>query len=312
MPLDVKANDLVSVIIPCYNGEAYLSDAIESVLAQTYKPIELIVVDDGSWDHSSEIIKSYGNALAAIKQENRGLSEARNAGIRKSHGDYYAFLDADDYWDSDFVAKMLIALKRSCADISYCGWQNVGLSGKRGDPFIPPDYEHKKDKLELLIRDVRWPVHCAMMSKKVLDLSNGFEKKWKYCEDFAFWIKVATTNSLVLVPEVLGFYRFHGNQMTTKSALVAESAWRVQKEYLRQHPDVTDKLGCEKIKEITDGNLLRKAYDAYWKSDIDGARHLFRLVAGTGYASIHDWKYIVAAHLPRSVHAGLVSMLRGR
>src|SRR5215217_1494790 len=91
----MKKLPLISVIIPCYNQAKYLGEAIESVLGQTYRNFEIIVVDDGSTDDTVEVAGSYGE-VECVEQENRGLAEARNAGVRASKGEYLVFLDADD------------------------------------------------------------------------------------------------------------------------------------------------------------------------------------------------------------------------
>ena len=88
----------VSVIIPTYQYDSFIGEAIDSVLAQTYKDYELIVVDDGSIDRTREIISKYGSNINYIYQENKGLAAARNTGIRATKGEYLSFLDADDAW----------------------------------------------------------------------------------------------------------------------------------------------------------------------------------------------------------------------
>jgi len=93
----VKDRPLVSCVIPVYNGERYLAEAIASVLAQTYRPIELIVVDDGSTDGSAEVARSY-DEVRYIYQPNRGVAVARNVGVEAARGDFIAFLDQDDVW----------------------------------------------------------------------------------------------------------------------------------------------------------------------------------------------------------------------
>ena len=92
---------LVSAIIPVYNGERYVAEAIESVLVQTYHPFELIVVDDGSTDGSADIVKGFTPEVRYFFQPNAGLAAARNCGIRLAKGNYFAFLDADDLWVED-------------------------------------------------------------------------------------------------------------------------------------------------------------------------------------------------------------------
>ena len=98
---DDSDHPLVSVVIACYNGERYLQEAIESALAQSYPRVEIIVVDDGSTDGSSEIAKKF--PVRYVRQENRGLTESRNLGIRASRGNYVVFLDADDRLRRDAI-----------------------------------------------------------------------------------------------------------------------------------------------------------------------------------------------------------------
>jgi glycosyltransferase involved in cell wall biosynthesis len=94
----MKDESLVSVIIPVYNGDRYLAEAIESAIAQTYQPMEIIAIDDGSTDITAEIAKSYAPAVRYIYQPNSGTAAARNQGIKVANGEYLAFLDADDIW----------------------------------------------------------------------------------------------------------------------------------------------------------------------------------------------------------------------
>ena len=150
--------------------------------------------------------------------------------------------------------KMSEALQRSGAGIAYCGWQNVGLPGGRGEPFVPPDYEALPDKLERLFRSPCWPVHAALVRREIVDSVGGFDPKWRSCEDFAFWLRTATRNRLVRVPDVLAFYRFHGDQMVGKRDVVAISHLMVQMEFLARHPEVEQELGERRVRELTLGN----------------------------------------------------------
>ena len=98
-----KFNPLVSIIIPVYNGENYLREAIDSALAQTYKNIEIIVVNDGSKDKTDEICKSYGSRIRYFKKENGGVSTALNLGIKKMNGEYFSWLSHDDLYYDDKI-----------------------------------------------------------------------------------------------------------------------------------------------------------------------------------------------------------------
>jgi glycosyltransferase involved in cell wall biosynthesis len=95
---------LVSVVVPVHNGAAFVADALESVLAQTYAPVEVIVVDDGSDDDTASIVARHGPAVAVIRQPHAGPAAARNAGVSAASGEYISFLDADDLWPVDKLA----------------------------------------------------------------------------------------------------------------------------------------------------------------------------------------------------------------
>ena len=301
---------LVSVIIPCYNSEAYVAFAIGSSLNQTYNNVEVIVVNDGSTDSSLEIIGSFKKEILLIDQENKGQAIARNEGIEASHGKYIAFLDADDYWEKEFISKLVEAIERSKAGIAYCGWQNVGLSGGRGKPFIPPDYENNLKKEQLLIENTRWPIHAALTRSDLVKSFGGFPTKWKTCEDFALWAEVGTGNRIILVPEVLSYYRHHSDSQVTANQLrIAIDHWLIQFEFKKKHPDIYIKIGRKRFREITHGELMRRGYICYWDRNLESARRIFRMVMKTGYGSLKDWKYMLPSILPLSIHKMLVRLL---
>ena len=98
---------LVSVVIPNHNGEKYIAECIDSVLSQTYKEIEIIVVDDGSTDESLEVLNGYSKRVRIISSMNYGVNHARNLGLLGSHGDFVAFCDSDDWWEPEKIARQI-------------------------------------------------------------------------------------------------------------------------------------------------------------------------------------------------------------
>lgn len=115
---------LISIIIPVYNVEAYIEECLDSVLAQTYKELEVILVDDGSTDKSSEICDQYAsldNRIHVLHQENQGLSDARNSGMAFAKGEYVTFIDSDDYIAPDMMELLYNNMKKENAQISICG-----------------------------------------------------------------------------------------------------------------------------------------------------------------------------------------------
>src|SRR5438132_1599837 len=126
----------VSVVIPVYNGERYLADAIQSVRDQTYQNFEVIVVDDGSTDGSADVAQRFGEAIRYVHQANGGVCKARNAGIAAARGAYIAFLDQDDLWLPDKLAAQVTYLD-SHPEVGavYCQCQVMGNTELRSDPF---------------------------------------------------------------------------------------------------------------------------------------------------------------------------------
>lgn len=110
---------LVSCVIPVHNTERYLGDAIDSALAQTYRPVEIIVIDDGSVDDTPKVIAGYGDRVIAARQENAGAPSARNHGLRLAQGEFVAFLDADDLWHKEKLAIQTEFLEQH-PDVGYC------------------------------------------------------------------------------------------------------------------------------------------------------------------------------------------------
>ncbi len=300
----------VSIVMPCYNAVAHLPASVGSVLAQTFSDWELIAVDDGSGDATLAWLQARTDErIRPLAQSNRGVSAARNAGLAVARGHYVAFLDADDTWDEGFLEKMLAALQaRPDAVLAYCGWQNLGLPGGRGAPFVPPEYE-TPDKAETLFAGCRWPVHAALVRREAVLAANGFDTALKNAEDYALWLRVATTAPIVRVPEVLAFYHFHGaGQASSDRARAALQHWQAQHDFLATHPALRTALGRTRIRALTTGELLQRGYDCYWQRDLPAARKIFRTVMQQGYGTLTDWKYMLPAWLPESWHRWLIGL----
>lgn len=305
---------LISVVMPCYNGAAHLAGSVASALGQSFNDLELIVVDDGSTDNSQEILSAIADPrLRVISQANRGVCAARNRGLTEARGEYLAFLDSDDTWEPHCLEKLLAALSADPdAALAYCGWQNLGLSGGRGAPFVPPDYEGQ-NKCEGLFRNCRWPIHAALTRRSAIEEVGRFDERFITSEDYLLWLKIALRHKIVRVPEVLAYYHFHGGTQATGNRLrLAYNHWLVQGDFLRSHPDFAQHLGWRKVRELTHGELLKKGLTAYWERDLATARAIFRVVMKSGYGKLKDWKIMLPALLPLSVHQTLVRLFDKR
>lgn len=302
--------DLISVIMPCFNAEKYLSEAIESVTGQTHTNIELIVVDDGSTDNSIDIAESFGDSVILLKQNNKGPYPARNRGLRVSKGKFIAFLDADDYWRADFLEKLHAALCNSDAVLAYCGWQNIGLEGGGGKPYIPPDYE-SGDKVELFLQHAApWPIHAALIKRSALEEVGGFSERLFSCMDYELWLRIATLKPIKRVNEVLAFYRHHSKgQITSKKWRQAKNVWLVKRNFIKRYPELVSDISPSTLKQLVEGELLRRAYEAYWERDLVSARRIFRMVIRTGYWGFKDLKYIFPTLFPESLYISLIKKI---
>ncbi len=298
----------VSVVIPCYNAEAFVAEAVGSALGQVGVRHEVIVVDDGSTDASAEILAGFGDRITLIRQENRGEGGARNRGLKEAQGRFVAFLDADDWWSPTFLREMLHALMDSGAGLAYCGWQNVGISGPRAEPFVPPEYEGD-NKLFALLENTRWPVHAALVDLALAREIGGFATDLRYCADFLFWLEVGVRTRIVRVPKVLAYYRHHRpDHLSTARADWALAHLEVQKRFLRRHPELRDRLGRAGVRRALYGELRRRAYVAYWGRDLRSARRLFRRLLAAGYLRRGDLRRMLPSLLPETMHQWMVGM----
>ncbi len=201
-----ESGSLVSVIIPAYNSEKYIKEAVGSVGRQTYKNVEIIVVDDGSIDGTANVVKECSNVRYFYK-DNGGISSARNMGVRESKGDYIAFLDSDDLWTPIKIeSQMKTFAERSELDIVF------GLVKQ----FISPDCdEETKNKLECPEGNMPGYLAGTMLIKKDSFLKVGFfDDKWRVGE-YIDWYARAVELKLqsVMLNDIVLKRRLHGNNI---------------------------------------------------------------------------------------------------
>jgi glycosyltransferase involved in cell wall biosynthesis len=201
---------LVSVIIPVYNCERYLAEAIESVLAQTYRPIEIIVVDDGSTDGSAEVVKAFGSSVHYCYQANSGIGGARNKGINLARGNFLAFLDADDLWVEDKLMQQMAVFQ---------GKQGLDFIFGHVQQFISPELDEKhKSNIHCPAKKMPGYIAGAMVIKKeALIHAGAFETHWQIGE-FVHWYIKAKEQGMksFMLPEIVLKRRLHTDNMGTR------------------------------------------------------------------------------------------------
>jgi glycosyltransferase involved in cell wall biosynthesis len=306
-------NPLISVVMPCYNAERYLGEAILSVLLQSYRNVELVVVDDGSTDTSPDITaklaEQYAGRLTLLRANRAGPYPARNLGLKRAKGEFIAFLDADDWWVSTALARLHDTLVGANADLAYCGWQNVG-EGVTAEPYVPPEYE-KGDPVEAFLRGCPWPIHAALVKRTVVDQLGGFAVRRFSSMDYDFWLRaLALTRNIVRIPEVLAFYRWHdAGQISAVKWRQVLDALAVQQDFMRANPQLIAHVPVRRLRELTEGRVMQQAYGALWKRDVPSAHKLFRHVALARSFGFRDMRHAMSALLPISAYRWLVGQM---
>jgi glycosyltransferase involved in cell wall biosynthesis len=298
--------------MPCYNAAPYLTEAVESALCQSYGNVELILVDDGSTDASpaigASVAERYPQRVTLLHAPQVGPYPARNLGLRHAHGEFIAFLDADDWWDSTALEKLHRALVEGRADLAYCGWRNVG-QGMTAEPYVPPPYE-QADAIEAFLRTTPWPIHAALVRRALVDQLGGFSVRRFSSMDYDFWLRaLALTRSIVRVPEVLAYYRWHSpGQISAVKWRQALDALDVRREFIRANPLLVAHLPPRRLRELTEGQVLQQAYGALWKRDIASAHKLFRHVALARSFGFKELRHVASALLPLPAYRWLVGL----
>lgn len=217
----------VSIIVPAYNVEEYIERTLNSIISQTFKYFELILVNDGSTDNTLKIIEetllNSDINYKIINKQNGGVSAARNAGIMAAKGDYLFFLDGDDFIKDTCLEKLFNALINNNCDAAYTNYIKVSDNGKKMDiiPKIdlpetsPPEYLMKLEATMAITFSF-----CQMMYNKSILMNNKlfFSPELKYGEDTEFALKFLThINRVAYVPEEMIFYVQRGDSATNKS-----------------------------------------------------------------------------------------------
>jgi glycosyltransferase involved in cell wall biosynthesis len=179
----------VSVVIASYNRASLLKEAIDSVLTQDFDDFELIVVDDGSTDDTPELLRSYAN-ICVVRQDRRGVSAARNAGVRRASGEFLAFLDSDDLWLAEKLSAQIAFFKTHPRAV-ICQTEEIWI--RRG-VRVNPRRRHRKYSGMIFERSVELCLvspSAVMLERSLLDKVGRFDESLPACEDYDLWLRIA-------------------------------------------------------------------------------------------------------------------------
>ena len=224
---------LISVIVPAYNAEKYLADALKSIIAQNYEPMEIIVVDDGSTDGTAEAATGFLPAIRYIYQENAGPAAARNRGLQAAQGEIFAFLDADDWWSSDKLRLQLPYLGGDSefaiviGSLQYVKLSETDAGGREYEPHLAP-----------------WlgsSFGAALIKRWVFDRVGLIDPEMEQAEDIDWFLRAEEQGvPRKVLQDVVLFYRLHDNNVThdrAKAKLYYLKALKRSMTRRREHSD---------------------------------------------------------------------------
>ena len=257
----IEIKPQVSVIIPTYNRGWIIEEAIHSVLAQDYTEFELIVVDDGSTDQTSNILDAYGNVIKVLSQKNKGVSAARNRGIAEASGKFIAFLDSDDLWHPQKLSAQINFFNQT-PEALICQTEEVWI---RNGFRVNPKKRHKKPSgmifepsLELCLVSPS----AVMIRRSLFDRVGEFDETLPACEDYDLWLRISCRFSIYLIDTPLIIkrgghddqlskgtgldkYRIKAIEKIIKSGLLSEDQRRAAVKTLKKKCDIYA-AGCRK------------------------------------------------------------------
>ncbi|MCE3296647.1 MAG: hypothetical protein K0R65_2361 [Crocinitomicaceae bacterium] len=256
-----------SVIIPLYHKDKYIEKALRSVLEQTFRDLEVIVVDDGSKGKGLEIVKSFSDPrLRVIEQENTGVSRARNNGVNASQSDLIAFLDADDWWAPDFLEKML-GLVNNFPEAAVFSSSYFKVKHGKHIPAaigVEPGFEAGYiDYYEVYGRTFWVPVNCSfvVLRKDAFLAEKGFSPRLKFGEDFDLWLRLSLKHRFAFLNENLAF---SNQDADAENRALGEKFWKKEEhvlfnlDYLQE-----EEYKNPALKYLLDGLRLRSLHYFY-------------------------------------------------
>ena len=302
----------ISVVIPAYNAEKYIGEALESALAQTRPAAEIIVVDDGSTDGTAAVAEKFGSPVRLIRNpENLGVGASRNRGVQASRGEYVAYLDADDQWRPNHLAKLGALLDaHTRVGFVFCPLELFGE--KTGQwPASVAGYTHPQNYFLNMLRNIPCGAGGVMIRRSLHDAIGGMDesvyigpkgRRIQQGEDLDYVIRAARIADAMACPEPTAMYRWHTGQASVlrDEQIVLSFVYRLR---------ILDSL-VERGTPAAELALARDRVLRCWEEHIEetwrgrnsrGLRMMVRYGLGKRLLARATWPYVIKAGLPQAV-----------
>jgi glycosyltransferase involved in cell wall biosynthesis len=302
---------LISVVIPSYNAARFVNQAIESVMHQTYSPVEIIVVDDGSTDDTAQILAALGDRICYVHQANGGLSKARNRGIREARGELVAFLDADDKWLPEKLQKQWERL-RADPDLKFVHTDVFDLIETTGE-VVHEDRNGRRFTgdcyLEFFKGNVIIP-STVLVTRSCLDQIGIFDEEIRGAstQDMDLCLRIARHHRFSYVDEPLVLYRMHPDNASRNRRMMLEDEYFVLAKALRDDPKLAGRIGSGEVRDRMSRLAFGAGYANIDLGDLPRARRHLRNALRYAPFAPRTWTYFVSTFLPNGARRELRSI----
>lgn len=306
-------NSLVSVIIPTYNRAHYIREAVESVLAQSYKNFEIIVVDDGSTDGTEEVLHPYRDSIRYFYQENQGASAARNLGIKNARGKYIAFLDSDDFWLPEMLEVQVGYLEAHPeagmvhADFLILdeGSNNPGPRKRTHSRPKPSGYIFPELFIENAVMNV-----CVIVRRASLEVTGLFDPEFRRAEDYHLWLRIARHFPIAYINRPLGICRRHAGNTNRNMANHHLQALAAMEKMLHLNPEIANEIGSGTVRRGLFNRAFAVAYYLFDEGAYRNGRLYFAKALRLWPCHWPSYGYYLASWLPPAWVKGLRRLKR--
>jgi glycosyltransferase involved in cell wall biosynthesis len=288
------------VVIPVFNGEKFIGQALESVFSQTYKDFEVICIDDGSSDGSPEVIAQYGGKVRYFRQENAGPSSARNAAMNMSRGEFIAFLDQDDLWYPDKLRLQMDYLKRH-PDVAMVH-SNINIS--RDDVVIhhglPIERRQNGSSVfeELYLGNFINSI-TVVARRKIFDIIGLFDEDFRMAQDYDLWMRIASRFKIAYQDEIMAEYRLHDNNSSRNNIAVIKDDLNILYKMRSLYPSLVSSIPVEKVRKRYFTKYYMQGYAYFCQHDLRNARMSFLKSLKYKKMSIRSYIYVLSTYFPR-------------